>query len=96
MRKIQISIIVLLSILIIGCITFVAIAFTTDTFKSDKDLFYKYAKQIDLKEFINLESYINYLNRLNNEAHGSEGEIRVDITQREKSISEAIKYSRIY
>lgn len=96
MRKIQISIIVLVSILIIGCITFVAIFFATDILKSDKELFYKYAKQIDLKEFINLESYSNYLNRLKNEAHGSEGEVRVDITQREKNISETIKYLRIF
>lgn len=95
MKKVQITIIILVAILAIACITFAAVYFATDTFKSDKDLFYKYAKQIDLKEFINLESYNNYLKRLESEGHGNEGEIAIDVTQGEQSIRESIKYSRI-
>ncbi len=96
MKKIQITIIILVSILTIACITFAAVYFATDTFKSDKDLFYKYAKQIDLKEFINLESYNNYLKRLETEGHGNEGEISFDVTQGEEAIKESIKYLRLF
>ncbi len=96
MKKIQILIIVLVSILVLGCVTFAVVYFATDTFKSDKDLFYKYASQIDLKEFIDLESYNNYLKRTESEGHGNDGEFTINVTQGEQSISELINYSRIF
>ena len=52
MKKVQILIITLVAILTLGCATFAVLYFATDTFKSDKALFYKYASQIDLKEFL--------------------------------------------
>ena len=57
MKKIQILIIVLVSILVLGCVTFAVVYFATDTFKSDRDLFYKYAKEGGFKiaYFINMQ-----------------------------------------
>lgn len=96
MKKIQILIISLVAVLVLGITAFAVVYFATDTFKSDKDMFYKYAKQIDLNEFINLESYNNYLKRLESEGHGNEGELSFELAQGEESISESIKYSRIF
>lgn len=96
MKKIQILIISLVVVLVLGVTAFAVVYFATDTFKSDKDMFYKYAKQIELKEFIDLEEYNNYMKRIESEGHGSEGEISIGITQGEQSIKETIKYSRIF
>lgn len=96
MKKIQILIVSLIAVLVLGITVFAALYFATDTFKSDKDIFYKYAKQIELKEFIDLEEYNNYMKRIESEGHGSEGEISIGITQGEQSIKETIKYSRIF
>ncbi len=95
MKKTQILIITLVAVLVLAIAAFAIVYFATDTFKSDKDLFYKYAKQMDLKEFINLEEYNNYLKRLETEGHGNEGEISFDVTQGEETIKESVKYSRI-
>lgn len=96
MKKIQILIISLVAILVIGITVFTVIYFATDIFKSDKDMFYKYAKQIELKEFINLGEYNNYLKRLETEGHGNEGEIAINVIQGEQSIKESIKYLRLF
>lgn len=93
MKKIQILIITLVAILTSGCATFAVLYFATDIFKSDKALFYKYASQIDLKEFLDLESYNNYQKRLENEGHGNEGEFTIDLAQGEETINESIKYA---
>lgn len=96
MKKIQILIISLVAVLVLGITVFAVLYFATDTFKSDKDLFYKYAKQIELKEFINLEEYNNYLKGLETKGHGNEGEIAINVTQGEQSIKESIKYLRLF
>ena len=96
MKKIQILIISLVAILVIGITVFTVIYFATDIFKSDKYIFYKYAKQIELKEFINLGEYNNYLKRLETEGHGNEGEIAINVSQGEQSIKESIKYLRLF
>lgn len=96
MKKTQILIISLVAVLVLGITSFAVIYFATDTFKSDKDMFYKYAKQMELKEFINLEEYNNYLKRLETQGHGNEGEFSLGFTQGEETIKESIKYSRIF
>ena len=96
MKKVQIVIITIVTILLIGCVTFAILYFATDIFKSDKDLFLKYADQIDLKESINLEGYNNYLKRTETQGHGNEGEFSIKMSQGEQAVSESIKYSRIY
>ena len=94
MKKTQIIIITIALILTLGCIgTFSVLYFATDTFKSDKELFYKYASQIDLKEFFDLESYNTYLQRLKIEGHASEGELTVEFAESEETVSESIKYN---
>ena len=96
MKKIQILIISLVAVLVLLITAFAVVYFATDTFKSDKDLFYKYAKQIELKEFINLGEYNNYLKRLETQGHGNEGEVSIDIAQGQQSIKESIKCLRIF
>ena len=96
MKKFQILIITLVIILVLGCTTFAILYFATDIFKSDKELFYKYASQINFKEFVDLESYNNYLKRIESQGHASEGALSVNITQGEEVINGAIKYSRIF
>ena len=55
MKKTQIIIITIALVLTLGCVgTFAVLYFATDTFKSEQEMFYKYASQIDFKEFINL------------------------------------------
>lgn len=96
MKKVQILIITLVSILVLGCITFAVLYFATDIFKSDKELFYKYASQMDLKEFIDSEGYNNYLKRTETEGHENEGKFNIKVSQGEQAVSESIKYSRIF
>lgn len=95
MKKVRILIITLITILLVGCTTFAVLYFATDIFRSDKDLFLKYASQIDFKEFINLEEYNNYSKRAKTEGHGNEGEFSIKFSQGDQVINEAIKYSRI-
>ena len=72
MKKTQIIIITIVLILTLGCIgTFAFLYFATDTFKSEQEMFYKYASQINLKEFIDLESYDAYSERLKTSGHAN-------------------------
>ena len=94
MKKTQIIIITIALILTLGCVgTFAILYFATDTFKSDKDLFYKYASQIDFKEFIDLESYSAYSERLKTEGHANEGEFTVEFAGLGETVNESIKYN---
>ena len=94
MKKTQIIIITIALVLTLGCAgTFAALYFATDTFKSEQEMFYKYASQINLKEFIDLEGYNTYLERLNTTGYASEGEFSIELAQGEQTISESVKYS---
>lgn len=93
MKKTQIIIIIIALVLTLACATFAVLYFATDVFKSDKELFYKYASQIDFKEFIDLESYDAYLERLKTEGHANEGSFNIELTQGEQKTSESIKYN---
>lgn len=93
MKKIKILIIVLISILILGCAVFAVLYFATDIFKSDKELFYKYAEKMSLNELINLEEYNNYALRSETTAHSNEGNLSIEISQGDEKISETLEYS---
>lgn len=94
MKKTQIIIITIALVLTLGCVgTFAVLYFATDTFKSEQEMFYKYAGQIDLKEFIDLESYNTYSERLKTSGHANEGQFKIELAQGEQSISESIKYN---
>ena len=94
MKKTQIIIIIVAAVLILGCVgTFAVLYFATDTFKSEQELFYKYAGQIKMNEFIDLESYDAYLKRLQKEAYANEGEFTIDLAQNGQTINESIKYN---
>lgn len=94
MKKTQILIITTAIILTLGCLgTFAVLYFATDTFKSDQEMFYKYASQMDLKQFINLEDYINYSEGLKTRGHANEGEINIELSYGEETLSETLKYN---
>jgi len=94
MKKVQIIIITIALIITLGCVgTFAVLYFATDTFKSEQEMFYKYASQIDLKEFINLRSYNDYLEKLKTTGHENQGEFSIELAQGEQTISETIKYN---
>ena len=67
MKKVQILIITLVSLLTVAGIVFAVLFFTTDTFKSDKEMFYTYISQMNVDEVINVDSQENYQKRLKNE-----------------------------
>jgi len=94
MKKTQIIIITIVLILTLGCVgTFAVLYFATDTFKSDQEMFYKYASQIDLKEFIDLESYNAYTERLETTGHANQGEFSIELAIGEETINESVKYN---
>lgn len=93
MKKVRILIIVLLVILILGGGAFAGLYFMTDVFKSEKEMFYKYASQINLSEFINLESYNSYISRLEKESHSSDGIVGINLKLGEQNFNENISYS---
>lgn len=94
MKKTQIIIITIVLILTLGCVgTFAVLYFATDTFKSEQEMFYKYASQINLKEFIDLESYNAYSERLKTSGHANEGELSIELDMREETINESVKYN---
>ncbi len=93
MKKVKIIIIALIIVLILAGGVFAVIYFATDTFKSNQELFNKYISQIDLTEIFDAESYSNYITRTQTEAHSNNGELSINITQGEETISEAITYT---
>ena len=94
MKKTQIIIITIALVLTLGCVgTFAVLYFATDTFKSEQEMFYKYASQIDFKEFINLDSYNAYSERLKTTGHANEGQFGIELAQGEQTVSESIKYN---
>lgn len=94
MKKTQIIILIIALVLTLGCAgTFAVLYFATDTFKSEQEMFYKYASQINLKEFIDLENYNAYLERLKTTGYANEGELSIALAQGEQTISESIKYN---
>jgi len=94
MKKTQIIIITIVLILTLGCVgTFAFLYFATDNFKSEQEMFYKYASQIDLKEFIDVESYSSYLERLETTGHANEGEFSIELAMGEEIVNESVKYN---
>lgn len=94
MKKTQIIIITIVLVLTLGCVgAFAVLYFATDTFKSEQEMFYKYASQIDLKEFIDLESYNVYSERLKTAGHASEGEFSIGLAYEGETINESVKYN---
>lgn len=91
--KFKIIIIAVIAILILGCAVFAWLYFGTDMFKSNKELFYKYASQFNLSDFINTENYNNFSKRKQTETHFSSGAIGVQVTKGEQTISDNLQYS---
>ena len=81
MRKVQILIISLVIILVLGCTVFSVLYFTTDVFKtsgSNKEMFYKYASQINLDGFVDTEFYNNYSDQLKDNKHKEDTKIIIE------------------
>lgn len=77
MKKNKILIILGVAIVLLIITVFSILFFATDIFKSDKEMFYKYISQIDLKEFSNTTG--NYQQRLKNNAHEEQGTISMTL-----------------
>lgn len=87
MKKVRILIISIVVILLLGFAVFGALYFATDIFKSDKELFYKYANQISLKDFVDLESYNNYLKRIESMPHSNESSVTINLMNQQETIN---------
>ena len=94
MKKIQIIIISLISILVLGCIAFAALYFATDVFKSDKELFYKNISQMDLSKLMDTAQSTKYQERLKTEKFKNEGSVSIGVNAGEEmNISESFTYT---
>ncbi len=91
--KFKIIIIAVIAIIILGCAVFAWLYFGTDMFKSNKELFYKYASQFNLSDFFNIENYNNFSKRKQTETHSNSGAIGVQVTKGEQTISDNLQYS---
>lgn len=89
MKKIQILVITLIIVLVLGCTTFAVLYFSTDIFKSDKEMFYKYISQVKL-ENVDID---NYINRLKNEAHSNGGQVSIKLQSGDEIINEGVEFS---
>ena len=79
MKKSQILIItIVVALILLGGVGFAVVYFATDTFKTDQEMFYKYANQMNL-ELVDLENYNTYLKRLEEEKYSNQGEITFEI-----------------
>lgn len=87
MKKVRILIISIVVILLLGFAVFGTLYFATDIFKSDKELFYKYANQISLKDFVDLESYNNYLKRIESVPHSNESSVTINLMNQQETIN---------
>lgn len=94
MKKTQIIIISLISILVLGCVAFAALYFATDVFKTDKELFYKNILQMDLSELVDTTQSTKYQERLKTEKFKNEGSVSVGVNAGEKmNINESFNYT---
>jgi hypothetical protein len=75
MKKVQILIITLVSLLTLAGISFAILFFATDTFKSDRDMFYTYISQMNINELVEGRTQNNYQERLKSESYTNEGTI---------------------
>ncbi len=92
MKKTQILIVSIVVILLLAVVTVTALYFATDIFRTNKQLFTKYVSQINLKEFINLDEYNNFLKKAESQAHSANGEFSVNVSQENETMGESIKY----
>lgn len=93
MKKIHVLIITLVIILVLGCVTFAALYFATDIFKTDKEMFYKYIGQINLDSFTNSVENEKYQDRLKAEKYKNEGSVTIkSIIGEQEDINEKFNY----
>ena len=78
MRKTKkIIIILIIIVFILLCGTFAFAYLGTDIFKSNKYLFNKYAAQVNLNEFLDLNDYEEFTSRIINESHTNNGNLSI-------------------
>ena len=94
MKKIQILIITLVIVLLLGCATFATLYFATDIFKSNKEMFYKYASQITSTKIIDFNTMNKYQERLESESNTDNGSISLKMySGDEEYMNEAFEFS---
>lgn len=83
-RKKRILIAVLIMVFILLAISggiYAFLYFTTDTLKSDQELFYKYiSKNVDIINIVDRQYYNNYTNKINTSVYNNSGELTFSVT----------------
>ncbi|MCL2341985.1 MAG: hypothetical protein FWC53_02855 [Firmicutes bacterium] len=64
MKKLRIIILSAIIVAALACVALAAVYFTTDTFKSNKQLFLKYASQMKVSDLVDTDFYYAYQNKL--------------------------------
>lgn len=77
MNKTRILILGVIVLLVILCLTLVGVYFFTDTFKSNQELFYKYASKMDVASFFDTEFYNEYSKKLSENNYEKNGNISI-------------------
>jgi hypothetical protein len=77
MNKTRIIILSIIVLLVILCLTLVGVYFFTDTFKSNQELFYKYASKIDMASFFDTKFYDEYSKKLSENNYEKNGNISI-------------------
>ena len=93
-KSIILIIILILAIFIAGGILAV-LYFATDTFKSNKEMFYNQLAKINVDEFINFEEYNKYYQKQENEIYTSKGTINIEAKDNQSKFSNQVGFSCI-
>lgn len=95
MKKSTILIIILILAIFIAGGVFAVLYFTTDTFKSNKELFYNQLAKTNIEEFINLEEYNRYYQKQESQIYRSKGTINIEAKSAESKFSNQIGFNGI-
>lgn len=95
MKKSTILIIVLILAIFIAGGVFAFLYFTTDTFKSNKEMFYNQLAKTNIEEFINLEEYNKYYQKQESQIYTNRGTINIEAKENENKYSNQIGFNGI-
>jgi hypothetical protein len=94
MKAIKILIITIISVLVLGCAAVVLIYFYTDTFKTNKEIFYKYMSEQDSKDLLDTTFTNQLLNKIKTTKNEQNIKTTVDLNNGEESSEgEIVKFN---
>ena len=96
MKKSSILIVILILAIFIAGGVFAVLYFTTDTFKSNKEMFYNQVVKTNIiEEFINLEEYNKYYQKQESQIYTNKGTINVEAKNEQGKFSNQIGFNSI-